>query len=140
MSDILSSVSNQVFSAYNTVATNSVGLANQAYNFGGTIAGRAVSFVTPALSGIVAKVQSFVQNLNAPTFFQNVWTVAKSNVGISALLLTGSVAALALSRRTDNQVHKYALLTAGVAALAFSAIAATTPFGSSPAVKVIVKA
>lgn len=136
MSDILSAVSNQVCSAYNTVATNAVSFANQAYNFGGKIAGRAASFVSPALSSLAAKVES----LNPPTFFQKVWTVAKSNVGISALLLTGAVAALALSRRTDNQVHKYALLTAGVAALAFSAIAATTPFGSSPAVKVTVKA
>lgn len=136
MSNILSAVSNQVFSAYNTVATNAISLGSQAYNFGGKIAGRAASYVTPALSSLVAKVQS----LNAPTFFQNVWTLAKSNVGITAFLLTCSVTTLVLSRRTDNQVQKYALLTAGVAALAFSAIAATSPFGSNPAVKVIVKA
>lgn len=140
MSDILSSVSNQVFSAYNTVAANAVSFGSQAYAFGGKIAGQAASFVTPAVSSLVTKVQTFVQNLNLSGLFQNVMTVAKSNVGVSALLLTGAVGALALSRRTENQMHKYALLTAGVAALAFSAIAATSPFGSSPVAKVVVKA
>ncbi len=123
MSNMLSAVSNQIFSAYNTVATNVVSLANQTSRFGG----RVINSISPALSSLAEKVKG----LNPPSFLENAWAFAKSNVGISTLLLSGAVTMLVLSRRTENQLHKYALLTAGVATLALSAIAVTQPFGNN---------
>lgn len=123
MSDMFSAISNQVSSAWNTVATNAVNLGSQVSKFGGQISGRVVNFVSPKLSELAAKVQS----LNPRTPMQNAWSFAKANPGITALVVSGAVATFVLSTQTDNLVHKYALRVVAVAALVFAAVAATTP-------------
>ncbi len=123
--NVLTQVSNQVCNAFNVVAAATSNAGSQVYNFGG----RVVSYVTPAISAVVNKIKS----INAPSFLEKAWNLASSRVGISAILLSGGLGALALAYCSENQLHKVALYVLGSTALVFSAYAATMPFGLAKA-------
>ena len=133
----IATISNQVTNTFTQGAAHVAAFAKEAVNFGGrAISAITPSFVSSALSEAVRKIQS----LNVPAFLSKAWAVAKSDVGISGLLLTGSVALAVAAHRTNNKVLKYALLTLGVATLGLTAYIATRPIGPAPVSAPVIKA
>jgi hypothetical protein len=118
---MLSSIGNSVTNAISTGAVFAGQVANKVYGFGGQIC----NYITPALSGLVAKVNS----LNVPTYVTGAVNLAKSPVGMTTLALSAAVLCLVASRKVENRIAKGMLLIAGVTSIVFSAVAVTKPFG-----------
>lgn len=121
MCNMLSAIGNTVSNTASTVVNSAVQFGKSAVHCGGQIVG----YVTPKLSPLLAKIQ----NIHVPSYLAGAWTMAKSSVGVSAILLTASIAALIASRRVESRAARTMWLVAGATAMVLSAVMVTKPFG-----------
>ena len=103
--------------AFNFCVSNIKYVSAQAYTYGT----HAITYVSPK----IAELASRIHRMQIPSFVKQTAAFACTNAGMSALAVGGAVTSFVMAEKVQNRFIKVTLRLAGVAALVFSALAAS---------------